>query len=577
MLPNWLKLSLLMEDDSNALASQILDSIDEDFEEFEQEVSKESYDEGVLEQEVSKERDEEDGLDAVCESSEYCSGSNEAIDLTYICPTPVQGIRRLGCVPSKNGDGDGDGDGNENQEDSPPDDQGNETTVATTNSTTTASPTVAEIPPHTHAPSLDLDSLGSGERHNHVKDILTHISKLNLEQEGPTTTNIIISIPGQNLKEYKDNSRIGDKFLQLIRSTKHDTAMTGHHSMVVPVKTDSFHYAVKVSLSQSAAEEGSDDDSTKQELKVLSTLNHNNIVRFFGAIRFTSTENARGHWLQILAHEGRDLFNLINEDVHIVFAYRISITRQLAEAINYMHDNNLLHCDIKPENCLVKVTARRVHLRVADFELSTSITLARDQRIAELGSMMFKAPEIRDVNGKDGYVTCASDVYAAAITCMHLLKSFIFNTVTDSNLTLMIENNKWLPSRATLKCRENSFQEYVEFLVAFNPKLVSRFFSLLLDLGQAHKHLSDEANALTFDEMKNLFIKNQHHQEVELFITVLVIQMTRENHLQRVTLGYIIDIIKALEQWQQQQQQQRQRQRQQKQEQKQKQSRRNTW
>ena len=66
------------------------------------------------------------------------------------------------------------------------------------------------------------------------------------------------------------------------------------------------------------------------------------------------------------------------------------ITRQILEALVYVHGLNLLHCDLKPENVLIK-SYSRCEIKVIDFGSSCFTT---DNLSSYIQSRCYRAPEV---------------------------------------------------------------------------------------------------------------------------------------------------------------------------------------
>ncbi len=86
-----------------------------------------------------------------------------------------------------------------------------------------------------------------------------------------------------------------------------------------------------------------------------------------------------------------------------------SYVRQLADALQYAHDKQIIHRDIKPENMLI---GRRNEVLLTDFGIAVVVQSSRYQRPQDLaGTIMYMAPEQIQAHPHP-----ASDQYALAIT-----------------------------------------------------------------------------------------------------------------------------------------------------------------
>lgn len=89
----------------------------------------------------------------------------------------------------------------------------------------------------------------------------------------------------------------------------------------------------------------------------------------------------------------------------------ISYIQQIAAALQYAHDQNVIHCDVKPENFLLN-TANAILL--SDFGIATrssTISAQSTEHVAVVGTYAYMAPE--QFKGQRPVV--ASDQYALAI------------------------------------------------------------------------------------------------------------------------------------------------------------------
>ncbi len=86
----------------------------------------------------------------------------------------------------------------------------------------------------------------------------------------------------------------------------------------------------------------------------------------------------------------------------------VSYVRAVADALQYAHDERLIHRDVKPENMLI---GRRNEILLSDFGIAMLAQSSRDQRASDTaGTMVYMAPE--QIKGKP----CpASDQYSLGI------------------------------------------------------------------------------------------------------------------------------------------------------------------
>jgi serine/threonine protein kinase len=67
--------------------------------------------------------------------------------------------------------------------------------------------------------------------------------------------------------------------------------------------------------------------------------------------------------------------------------------KQLLDGVEYLHENGISHLDLKLENLLL---GEDYNLKISDFDVSF---FERDRKIRSLGTMNYRAPEIKDQVG----------------------------------------------------------------------------------------------------------------------------------------------------------------------------------
>ncbi len=159
-------------------------------------------------------------------------------------------------------------------------------------------------------------------------------------------------------------------------------------------------------LRESAA--GSDDllGSIEREARVVARLSHPNIVAVYDAgvhegHHFLVMEYVHGHTLrQLLQSQGR-----------FTEAEVLRYGLQVAAALQYAHEQGVVHCDVKPENILINENGVA---KVADFGVADTVTrtLAPDQAREILGTIAYLAPEVIQGAPADP----RSDVYSLGLT-----------------------------------------------------------------------------------------------------------------------------------------------------------------
>jgi serine/threonine protein kinase len=148
---------------------------------------------------------------------------------------------------------------------------------------------------------------------------------------------------------------------------------------------------------------GEDVDAFLNEARTIASLVHPHIVRVLDS----GIENSLPFLVMDYAPHGT-LRRLFPRGVAQPPAKLVPYIKQVASALQYAHERNLVHRDIKPENMLI---GREGEVLLSDFGIATAARSSRSQEVAETaGTVIYMAPE--QLRGKP---RAASDQYALAI------------------------------------------------------------------------------------------------------------------------------------------------------------------
>lgn len=104
----------------------------------------------------------------------------------------------------------------------------------------------------------------------------------------------------------------------------------------------------------------------RKEAENLAKLSHPNIVKVYDVF----DENQTSYYVMEYV-EGNNLDNYIAQHGKISEEKAIGITREIGEALSYMHDHKMLHLDVKPKNVMCRANG---HYCLIDFGLSKQFT-----------------------------------------------------------------------------------------------------------------------------------------------------------------------------------------------------------
>jgi len=223
-------------------------------------------------------------------------------------------------------------------------------------------------------------------------------------------------------------------------------------------------YAIKVMKATMSTTPKDDEvtvDEIRNEIEVMKKLEHPNIVyikEYFvqsGKFYIVMSWLKGGELLDALL----DLGNYTEEDAK-------TITRQLLDALAYMHFNNVTHRDLKLENLLLSRPNDISSVVIADFGLARSAANARQVFSTQCGTPSYVAPEI--LLGKS--YSPAVDVWSMGIILYTLLiGSFPFADDDQQALFRLICSGKYDVAQPEWGMISNEVKDLLKGLLDTNP------------------------------------------------------------------------------------------------------------
>jgi serine/threonine-protein kinase len=169
--------------------------------------------------------------------------------------------------------------------------------------------------------------------------------------------------------------------------------------------------AVKVLRPELAAALGS--DRFLREIKLTARLDHPHILPLL------DSGEADGFLFYVMPYvDGESLRERLNREKQLPIEDAIQITRDVADALAFAHQHDVVHRDIKPENILLAAG----HARVADFGIARAVSAAGSDRLTEtglaVGTPAYMSPEQAvgesDLDGR-------GDIYALGCVLYEML------------------------------------------------------------------------------------------------------------------------------------------------------------
>jgi Protein kinase domain/GAF domain len=152
------------------------------------------------------------------------------------------------------------------------------------------------------------------------------------------------------------------------------------------------------------------DQRFEVEARLLSSLQHPRVVRI---IDHFSTRN--GQYLVMDLVRGIDLGVLLKQrgDPGLPLDQAVEYVRQTCEALQYVHDQQIVHRDVKPQNIILAEQG----IVLVDFGIARILDEEEQQGTVGIGTPRFMAPEVF----AGGQVSPRTDVFSVAATLWTLI------------------------------------------------------------------------------------------------------------------------------------------------------------
>lgn len=227
------------------------------------------------------------------------------------------------------------------------------------------------------------------------------------------------------------------------------------------------------------------------EARAAASLSHPNIVSVYdvgndGDIYFIVMEYI----------DGCTLKDLINRKAPFSNQEVISISLQVASALEHAHANGIIHRDIKPQNILVSGSGK---VKVTDFGIARAASSTTTSGEA-MGSVQYFSPE----QAKGGFVDAKSDIYSLGIMMFEMITGTLpFDGETPVALA-MKHIKEPLPDIS--KLNPNASESLIKII---NKATQKRSYARYQSAGQL---ITDLKAALSDDSGKFVSIKDEEDE-----------------------------------------------------------------
>ncbi|MFO7810803.1 MAG: protein kinase [Candidatus Delongbacteria bacterium] len=204
-------------------------------------------------------------------------------------------------------------------------------------------------------------------------------------------------------------------------------------------------------------------DSVKSEFSIIRSLHHKNIISVYD---FGYDKISGKYYYTMDFLKGCDLSTFVSGgQSSIKFP---GIVYQILDGLNYLHSNNIIHFDIKPENIYITEETKNPTVKILDFGLSEIKKHNKQNNIAR-GTLSYIAPEFFLDPTRIGPKI---DLYSLGITLIHVNKKITGSNTGSAGKGSLIsainkEHNRNMELLSTFK--EKKIRSFISQLTEKNP------------------------------------------------------------------------------------------------------------
>ncbi|KAH9490131.1 Serine/threonine-protein kinase sty17 [Bulinus truncatus] len=217
----------------------------------------------------------------------------------------------------------------------------------------------------------------------------------------------------------------------------------------------------------------------EDEILLYCTLEHDNIVQFIGAC------NELAHLAIVMEYMDLSLHQAIHE-MHTDFSEeeRLIIMKDIANGLEYLHSENISHCDLKPGNVMLnnipglETTDPQMPViaKLSDFGLSmlrsdpgsSSLTV---EKVKNAGTLRYSAPEVLRGELLDVGQMMKADIYSLGLTALELLlEGQPFGDLDRSEVKRKVGTEMLKPRLANEHILDGRLKNFLDQCFSFSPK-----------------------------------------------------------------------------------------------------------
>ncbi|KJH50989.1 kinase domain protein [Dictyocaulus viviparus] len=264
----------------------------------------------------------------------------------------------------------------------------------------------------------------------------------------------------------------------------------------------------------------------ENELSIMKSIQHPNIVQMLDSWTFDGA-----YYLSLELVEGGDLFEHLCAVRRLCERQASRLIKCLAEALKYLHDNSIVHRDVKPENLLLYTGLHgEFELKLADFGLATNLPQDGGKLTVICGTPTYVASEVILETGYDEKV----DVWATGVILYVILCGFPpFQSSDGSQDDLFAQIMRGRVSFPSSSWDKISFSAKALILLLMNVNKAERFSARDILDNQWIKTLSNVPSEI--ESMAEFIVESRTDTDVDVEETDREYYMSRRTSMDELS------------------------------------------
>lgn len=267
----------------------------------------------------------------------------------------------------------------------------------------------------------------------------------------------------------------------------------------------------------------------RSEVAIQRSLNHPNIVKLYDF--FEDTSNT---YMVLEICPGGSVRDLVKRKGKLNEQETAKILRSVIEALCYLHDNRIIHRDLKLENFLVGSDGK---VRIGDFGLSAKLDYDDEKKYTVCGTPNYISPELL-IPGSHGH-RYEVDIWAIGVCAFAMLTGHPpFETRHRSETYEHIKKCQYqFPPELNLS---NNAKHFIRSILQINPELRPTAYELLqhpfFTSTQGSISVPHELPYKKLRELNGNILNRQHDESKELNLAPCKNQIDfQENVMNKIT------------------------------------------